>query len=220
VTKIIGGIDVDRTYTGDEVLEMNNKGHLRNVTLKGYCTRVEHDGTIKFVPYWDSTWFRQEQDKAVSVDVDIATPMLEDLKENHPIIRRTPQERVASMMLRLMGEYRRTGSLPGIPTDLIKKIVGNSWREGMPLTEEVVRAVAAHYLGLGEQENKRESHDYAIKDRVPSVDRVAAATPRDSGQTESKERNSGDTARGKGSAVGGVQEGRQSPQVSVGVDLG
>ena len=165
---IVAGIDVSRPYTGDEVLEMHSRGKLRDVTLEGYCTRVENDGTIRFIPYYESTWFRTEQDRTDHAVPDFRQAMLDDLNANHPIIRRTPQERVASMMLRLMTAYKQTGTLPGVPPDLIKRIVGSAWREGEPLTDEVVRAVAAHYLGIGEVDNKQ-AKDIAIKDRTPEV---------------------------------------------------
>ena len=56
-----------------------------------------------------------------------------------------------------------------MPPDLIKRIAGNAWREGEPLTDEVIRAVAAHYLGVGEVDNKSEGGNYAIKDRTLEV---------------------------------------------------
>ena len=165
--KIIGGIDVDRTYTGDEVLEMARTPHLRNVTLEGYCTRVEHDGTIRFVPFYESTWFREEQGTPIEQSRDLGAEMMADVNANHPIIRRTPQERVASMFLRLMTEYKRSGTLPGVDPALIKRVAGSAWIEGMPLTDEVIRSVAAHYLGVAEVDNKK--GNFSIKDRIPEV---------------------------------------------------
>lgn len=151
---IVAGIDIDRAYTGDEVLEMHRKGRLRDITLEGYCTRADADGTIKFVPYYESTWFRLDADKPVQSGTNLAERMLADVEANHPIHRRTPQERVASMMLRLMAEYKRSGTLPGVPADLIERVTGSAWREGEPLTAEDIRAVAAHYMGVGEKENR------------------------------------------------------------------
>lgn len=167
---IVAGIDVSRSYTGEEVIEMHNSGRLRDVTLEGYCSRVDADGTIRFVPFYESTWFRMDEEKpTTAVSYDFADAMKRDVETNHPIVRRTPQQRVASMMLRLMTAYKQTGTLPGVPPELIRRVVGNSYREGEPLTAEVVRAVAAHYLGMGETDNKEAGGDYAIKDRTPEV---------------------------------------------------
>ena len=167
---IIGGIDVSRSYTGPEVIEMNASGRLRDVTLEGYCSRVDADGSIRFIPFYESTRFRMEEGQAkTQVSYDFADSMLDDVKSNHPIIRRTPQERVASMFLRLMTAYKQTGTLMGIPPELIKRVAGNAWREGEPLTAEVIRAVAAHYLGVGEVDNKTTGGNHAIKDRTPEV---------------------------------------------------
>lgn len=164
---LVAGVDVDRVWTGDEILELHNQGRLRDVTLKGYCTRADADGTIRFVPFYESTWFRMDEGIPVVDTSDLPAQMMADVNANHPIVRRTPQERVASMFLRLMTEYKRTGTLPGVPTELIKQIMGAAWREGEPLTAEVIRAVAAHYLGIGEVDNKKGNH--AIKDRTPEV---------------------------------------------------
>lgn len=165
---IVAGIDIDRAYSGDEILDIHRSGRLRDVTLQGYCTRVDVDANIRFVPFYESTWFRSDQDTMVVAEQDIAGPMMADVNANHPIVRRTPQERVASLFLRLMTEYQRSGTLPGISSELITQVMQGSWREGEPLTAEVIRAVAAHYLGVGEVDNKK-AKGIAIKDRTPEV---------------------------------------------------
>ena len=73
------------------------------------------------------------------------------------------------MSLRLMTAYKQTGTLMGIPPELVRRVAGNAWREGEPLTAEVIRAVAAHYLGVGEVDNKTTGGNHAIKDRTPEV---------------------------------------------------
>ena len=143
---------------------MHRRGKLRGITLQGYCTRVDGDtGTIRFVPWHESTHFRMDQGKPVRAIADgFGDAMLADINANHPIVRRTPQERVGAMMLRLLASAKGTGTIPGIPPEAITRIVGNAWREGQPLTEEVVRAVAAHYLGIAEVDNKEaDSHRVA-----------------------------------------------------------
>ena len=166
---IVEGIDISRSFTGEEIIAMHARGKLRDITLQGYCTRADSDGTIRFIPWYDSTWFRMDEGKPVrAVAEGFEEAMLDDVESNHPIIRRTPQERVAAMMLRLLASSR-SGTIPGVPPELIKRIVGGSWREGEPLTAEVVQAVAAHYLGLGEEDNKASKGNFAIKDRTPTV---------------------------------------------------
>jgi len=167
---IVAGVDISRSYTGEEIIDMHRRGRLRDITLQGYCTRADADGTIKLVPWYESTWFRLDAGKPTqATSRNLAESMLADVNANHPIRRRTPQERVASMMLRLMAEVKRSGTIPGVTPDLIKRVVGNAWQEGQPLTEEVVRAVAAHYLGVGEKENKASKVDFSIKDRTPEI---------------------------------------------------
>ena len=62
---IVAGIDVSRTWSGDEILALHARGKLRDITLEGYCTRAEADESgkvvLRFVPFYESTWFREEQ---------------------------------------------------------------------------------------------------------------------------------------------------------------
>ena len=61
MAKIIDGIDIERSYTTEEIIDMYHKGRLKPIALVGYCTRANDDGTIGFIPFWESTLFRSEQ---------------------------------------------------------------------------------------------------------------------------------------------------------------
>lgn len=150
----IDGVDITRTFSPKEIFDMHAKGTLRGVTLKGYCTQVGDDG-IRFVPWYESTRFRMDTDTTrVHVSKDFVPYMQEKLESEHPMRRRTPQQKVAAMMLRLMAEVKRTGSIAGMTAEDIKHITGESWKQGEPMNAETVRKVAAHFLGIGEVDNK------------------------------------------------------------------
>lgn len=152
--KIIAGVNIHRGYTPEEVFELHDKGLLRPITLEGYATRVD-EGKIWFVPWTESTAFRAEHGKLMQHDISpIFDKMAKDLEEEHPMFRRTPQERTTSMVMRLMATVKQTGGLPGISDADIKALVGNSWKDGSPITEDVVRALVAKLLNVAQNQNR------------------------------------------------------------------
>lgn len=150
--KIVNGVNIHKVFTSEEIIELHEAGRLRGIVLEGYCTRVE-DGKIYFVPWYESSFMRAEQGKLMThVSDDFVPAMQAEVEEEHPIIKRTPQQRVASMVMRLIAEYKNSGNtLPGIHGEDIKAMVGASWKEGAPLTEDDVRAIASYFLGKAER---------------------------------------------------------------------
>jgi hypothetical protein len=156
---IIDGIDVSRTYPAEEVLKMWEDGHLREVCLKGYVARANGDGTCGFVPWYEAMdAFNEHRGlRKYTIPQQYVEDMKSDVEEKHPIVRRTPQQRVAAMVLRLMGEARQYGKIPGLSDEALRAIVGEYWKSGDPVTEDVVRRVAAYYLGVAEVDNREEN---------------------------------------------------------------
>lgn len=72
-----------------------------------------------------------------------------------PIRKRTPQERVDSLMLRWIDDCKRAGTVPGLGDMAINQIVSEAWKSGRTeITAEVVREVAAHFLQQAENEHE------------------------------------------------------------------
>lgn len=157
---IIDGIDITRVYTIGEIQDMYYRGYLRKVAVHGYVVQARADGTVRFVPWYESHMARAENDQLRETDWSAeAEQMRLDVEREHPMSRRTPQQRVASMLIRLMGEVKRTGRITGLSDEQVQSIVGKTWKEGMPLSEEDVRAVAAHFLGIAQVDNREaDSH--------------------------------------------------------------
>lgn len=66
-------------------------------------------------------------------------------EELPPIVKRTPQERIESMVQRLK-------TAPAWQTEFILKEIGSEyWRMGMPVSTEDLRTVAAHFLNQAER---------------------------------------------------------------------
>jgi hypothetical protein len=153
---IVAGVDLTQRYTPEDILDMYKTGRLRQITNLGYCTQGDESGTLRFVPYYESNAFRVDSEadlRHYTTQFD-AEKMRQEIETEHPILRRTPQERAAAMTLRILAEMKKYGTVPGIPGDQLKRIIVEHWKVGQPVTEEAARRVAQWYLGMGEVDNK------------------------------------------------------------------
>jgi len=162
-------IKVGVKYPAERILEFWKDGRLRDVTLRGYVARSNGDGTCSFEPWWKATDAFNEhrgmrQHKApMTVEEQRA-----EIEREHPIVRRTPQQRVAAMVLRIMGDAKKHGGIPGLTQEQIRTIVGEYWKAGDPVTEELVRRVAAYYLSVAEKDN-READSHRVTRQHPTA---------------------------------------------------
>ncbi len=181
---IVNGLDTNRTYTADEVAEMQRTGQLRLATLKGWFFRWDMlaDG-MRMVHFTDPTANRMTPDswggqgKRVFSIPDPTPQMKADVEADSPIRKRTPQERLASMTAKLAGG--ETGQdaaakmllqmlggnagMDALTDDQVKEITGKSWTRGDPLDAETVRNVAAYYLGQAEKKVAATAKDTSTK---------------------------------------------------------
>jgi hypothetical protein len=133
---------------------MHRKGQLRAITLNGYVTRVDIlDDTISFVPFWESSKFRDEQGTMKMTEFGVENKRKE-LEQEHPITRSTPQEKVARLALRLMTEAKRTGRISGLSNSEHAAILGESWKEGTPLTGDDVQKLSQWFMSRAEIDNR------------------------------------------------------------------
>jgi len=154
VAPVVDGIDLSRTFTADEVFELHAKGKLRKIAVQGYVAQASADGTCRFVPWWKSNRLAPRDERkgetprarVYTTDADVSAYLGQGLPE---IKKRTPRERTASLMMRLMQDVRATGRL-ALSDDEIRAIVGESWKAGQPMAADDVRKIAAYYLGVAE----------------------------------------------------------------------
>lgn len=168
---IIAGVDIGKKMSADEVAVLHRSGKLRSVTLQGYVWRHEFDGMGSWVHFTDPTANRiapgsegGQRTRAFSMP-DPLPSMREQVDAESPIVKRTPQERLASltnkltggqsgqdaaasMMIQMLSGTRSHGSMTD---EEVKAITGSSWKAGDPISAEAVRNVAAHYLGTAER---------------------------------------------------------------------
>jgi len=67
------------------------------------------------------------------------------LPPNSPIQNRTTRQRIESMVLRLVQEYRKNPRIFD-HDPIVRQIAGESWKLGVPLSTEKIRQIAAGYL--------------------------------------------------------------------------
>ncbi len=167
-TTIVAGVDINGSYTPEDIVDMFRTGRLRKLTDAGYCTQGREDGTLTFVPYWESLAFRTETGSAKTYVSDNFTEVMrQDVETEHPIVRSSPQEKVARLALRVMGEVKRTGRVTGLSDEELAAIVGESWKVGQPLTGEDLQKLAQWFMGRAEVDNtESESHRVTREHRV------------------------------------------------------
>lgn len=154
--KIVGGVDIEQTFTPDDIIEMFKNGRLRTISEQGYCTQGGEDGLLRFVPFWESLAFRTEQNMGTRTyaSEDFTEVMRQDVEAEHPILRTTPQEKVARMALRIMAEVKRTGRVTGLNDNEMATIMGESWRVGEPVTGEAIQKLSEWLMGRAEVDNR------------------------------------------------------------------
>ncbi len=85
-------------------------------------------------------------------DLSSKQKKLRDYSETHvfkelpPIIKRTPEQRLDSMVARLKA---------GVPPEpVLKEVAAEYWKAGAPVTVEALRTVAAHFLNRVERQRQ------------------------------------------------------------------
>lgn len=159
---------------------MRDNGQLRAVTLEGWFFRFDmNKNGMELVHFTDPTANRLGEPGGGRRSFTIADPlpsMQAQVKGESPIVKRTPQERLASMTVKLMqGETGQDaaakmmltmmhgGGLEGLSDEEVKSITGASWKAGDPIDGDTVRRVAARYLGQAERKVAEQAREKNTK---------------------------------------------------------
>ena len=164
--RVVAGIDIDKSYSIEEMLEMYERGYLREILkVRGLVPRANGDGTIQFAEWSETYLGNLEKTGMTRMYAQNNGSWVEDataqVEKDHPIVRRTPQDRVTSMALRLMAQAKRSdGAIPGLSQEEIRQIVGYAWTQGVTeITMDDMRKIAAKLMGVAEVDNREaDSH--------------------------------------------------------------
>jgi hypothetical protein len=121
--------------------------------LRGYVLQSEpENGRFRFISINDSlVRGGRERLQRFSVAANDAWGDID------PIEKRTPEQRVESMMLKFAGECMALGRVPGLSDEQHRIILGAGWTGKRDITAEEVKAVCAYLLS--DAENKREDSE-------------------------------------------------------------
>ena len=97
-------------------------------------------GGVRVVPASQSVFDLEADSKRLRHYSEVGT-----LPDPDPIVKRTPSQRLDSMVARL-----KTAP-PETVEPMLNQIAGEYWKAGAPVTVDALRAVASHFLNLTER---------------------------------------------------------------------
>lgn len=138
----------NKKYTLDQITDIikNNPG-VEDLKMLGYVLRTHDDGMISFVLWKDAS--NAQADKGpVSGRTYTQAGAAAAMKAELPaIVKRTPQQRIDSLMKRWVDQCRASGTIPGMTETEVNMVLGEGWRLGVSeMTAEDVRRLAAKML--------------------------------------------------------------------------
>jgi hypothetical protein len=141
-------VEVDTPYTGSQLRELIDQSTAKELELQGYVLQYDVlSRTYRVVHYTKASAPLNDSGKIMR-----QTAMFDPLP---PIQKRTPADRVDSLMLKWIDDMKRAGTIPGVDEEKVKEIVGAAFVAGRTeITAEVVRQVAAHFLQDAENKAK------------------------------------------------------------------
>lgn len=130
-------------YTFAELEGFREDPSFSDWAAKGYVWRQELDGTLKLV-HWSKA----------HMDNEVRNPKFyvdkRDVREifpTDPIQKRTPQQRLQSLVDKWWEDCRRHGTVPGLTSEEMTDLTGRSFTVGEDrVTYEDVKAIAAKML--------------------------------------------------------------------------
>ena len=147
-----------KPYTVDQVRRWLTTARAKELQGDGYVLQRAGD-TITIVPWQKADSFQPEVFREGGRGWQ-SQSVMDDLKASiAPMVKRTPMQRVDSLMLRFIEDCKKHGTVPGLNDAMISTIVGAAWTAGRAeITGEVVRQVAQHFLT--DAERKKNLADY------------------------------------------------------------
>ena len=154
-----------KQYTREQIQKAVTLGEAERLQLTGYVLRHDVVSGMYSIVHWTHAGggadFGQLREARRAAAPDAFT--LDDIA---PIRRRTPDERVDSMMQRMVEHHRQTGTVPGLGDPEILTVLGmtkGTKREGV--TAEDIQRIVTHMLQKAENKKNRDDFKKIV---VPS----------------------------------------------------
>ena len=146
------GLRVNHPYTWAELEKLTQDPALEDIKLKGYVLRGDADGTFTFVKWDQASFGGQGAPLAGRIYEPLSFAPLD------PIVKRTPQQRVDSLLLKIQEDCLRYKTVPGLTDAKIGEILGEKWETGKSkMTTDSARRVAAWFLAKAEADAKEKA---------------------------------------------------------------
>jgi hypothetical protein len=168
------GLTPGRKYPFEELRRIITQAKADQLKLQGYVLRMDADGYVEIIHVSQADDFqsnmRNEWRKGKKIlgrrgkkqmltapgfdgSKDPGGPPVDAGGVAAAVRKRTPQERLDSLMTRWVEDCKRTGTVPGLDDPMISTILDMAWRNGMrQITAEDVRTVARYFLERAEKE--------------------------------------------------------------------
>jgi len=187
-------IEAGKAYPVTEFQRLLTEADAERLKLRGYVLQFSPlEGTISVVHWTQSDMYARS---GLGVDQQSGTDpgwvpvrkgssvetapgrrwrseqVLEDLRQDiPPIVKRTPQQRIESLVQRFVDDCVKHGTVPGLSDPMIQTIVGEAWRSGTTqITGDHVRRVAQYFLEDALAKQRRADYKKVVS--TPGVDRV------------------------------------------------
>jgi hypothetical protein len=161
-------VQVGRRYTTDEL------AHLRATTseneLKGLVLRYNIDGTAQFVPWHQATGGGIQEGGRDTRPLREYTVNNPDFGEIEPIRKRTPAQRVDSLMLAWLEEMKKAGGFPTLQSGVAPRVRLEDGTSRPPTAAERDEFKRRRAQEIAENERKiKEIVGQAWKDGRPEI---------------------------------------------------
>lgn len=176
-------IQVGKTYTVDEIKQHMTAQDAEELKFKGCVLRYSpFEQTITIVPWHKADMYYVDADNDKNWEhVHRGSPVHRSINEGRtwkspnfeiaPHVRRTPQQRLQSLMDRLVDDCKKHGTVPGVAHPMIQTIVGEAWKYGQTeVTGEFIRKVAQYFMEKANAAQRESDWKKIVSD--PGADRV------------------------------------------------
>jgi len=166
------GITPGRKYRPEELTKLITQARADKLRVQGYVLRMDAEGWVEIIHWTKADDFQSTMRKDwAAYRKDPGKPLMQraggfdgskdpggppvDAGTIAPVKKRTPQQRLDSLMQRFIDDCKRTGTVPGLDDPMISTILGMAWMSGKnQITAENVRTVAGYFLDRAEKEKE------------------------------------------------------------------
>jgi hypothetical protein len=156
-------LEINKWYPIQEFQNLVDKQKADQLLMRGYVLQSDiMSGWVRVVPWHQASGAKEPDIKkrdpgSSESPVQIVRQRMfqTTMDKPTPLQKRTPGQRVNSLAAKMMKEVQASGILPGQNDPRVREIVGASFKEGTPVTGDMVQELATRMLERAEKQNER-----------------------------------------------------------------